>query len=656
MLIPLLQHLGPRWLAQRARFALEKKSGWLAAKTPCLPWTGYGFRGDLASASATWRQDAPTLPVNALKLDAMKSWLATQSGQTRSTVIQEAQALLQGQLRFFSGHLAEVGSPPRWFKNVLTGTEYANAVHWTKIYDHPGEDIKGVWEASRFAWALTLARAWLHTGDEVYVNTFWAWVEDWMAHNPPNRGPNWGCGQEAALRLIAFTWALQVFRHHPRSRPELAAQLAEATAKRIEAHLSYALSQHNNHGISEAIGLLTAGTFWPNLPRAEAWRKQGLETLTQQVQALVARDGSFSQHSSNYHRLLVQLLIWAELTQKAQGKSLPKEVKELAKAATTFLRNLTLADGTVPRYGGDDGANLFLLSDTGYHDFRATLAPALALFSEEGCEPGPWSEASFLLLGKVISGTRPVAPSFSAGGVTLYRQGDDALFFRHPNQFRHRPAHADQLHVSLRYKGNWIAEDLGTYSYNDTRYHGDGWSAARFHNVVTVNGLDPMHRRGRFLWLPWTVCHDYPNSKGEQQTAAYYDGLEGGRIARAVLKLTDGFVVVDRVTHSIPVAAILRWHGREKGGLETLQVFCSAASKEHWLTTEPVSDLGWYSEFYGTRTPSWVRTYEAEGKVIYFITALTPSQVSIDWTQGIFKVGNEVYSLNQDFRVSPLSN
>jgi hypothetical protein len=107
-----------------------------------------------------------------------------------------------------------------------------------------------------------LVRAWIIEGNDIYPETFWKLLEDWMEKNPPNRGPQWMCGQEAALRLIAIAYALQSFRTHPSTtdkRLTLSTQLAEATARRINGFISYAISQSNNHSISEAVGLFTAG-------------------------------------------------------------------------------------------------------------------------------------------------------------------------------------------------------------------------------------------------------------------------------------------------------------------------------------------------------------------------------------------------------------
>ena len=149
------------------------------------------------------------------------------------------------------------------------------------------------------------------------------------------------------MRLIAVAFALQAFRAHPATtdaRLRLTARLATVTAGRIRAHLAYALSQENNHGISESLGLYTAGALWPQLAHAPAWRDQGLETLFPQVEALVdPEDGGFSQHSTNYHRLFLQLMTCAEtgigpMSNKAASSHGPADGRSPRKSAWAATR------------------------------------------------------------------------------------------------------------------------------------------------------------------------------------------------------------------------------------------------------------------------------------------------------------------------------
>jgi hypothetical protein len=434
------------------------------------------------------------------------------------------------------------------------------------------------------------------------------------------------CGQEAAFRLIAVTYALQAFRDHPATsdaRLSLVARLADATARRIAFHLPYALSQQNNHGIAEAIGLQTAATFWPDLPESSAGYRRGMDALAAQCAELIGPDGGFSQHSTNYHRLLLQLLTWSELVERSVRDSLPEPVRAKAIAATDFLASLMETDGTVPRYGADDGANLFPLSGCGFEDFRPAVGAALALFKGERLPSGPWDEAALLLLGPTAASAAPTTYGEidrPDAGVFTLRHGRGTLFFRAPSEFRTRPSQADQLHVSLRWDGEWIAEDPGTYSYNAPG-DWDGFAGSRFHNVVTVGDHDCMGRFGRFLWLPWTVCQLRRLGDG---LAAEHRGFSGFKSRRRIIKVPNGFVIVDRISGLLGQRGefVLRWHGRSRAGLEQLTVACSAPSTEEYVTALPDGGEGWHSTHYGSKEPSWCRRITATGSDVTFVTAL----------------------------------
>ena len=604
------------------RWACERRLGLWEKQTPLRPWQDFAPGFD----PAAWRVSAPRLPIARLDRAHLAPQLEAWSVESGCSPVAEADAFACGLARIFSHQLVEVGRPDRWTCNVLTGRSIDPDAHWSKVRSGSSGDIKGVWELSRFSWVAPLVRAWLRDGDDRHVELFWSTLEDWLARNPPNRGPNWMCGQEAAMRLFAVTFAVQAFRDHPATtdaRLTLVARLADATARRIAFHFDYALSQRNNHGISEAIGLQTAATFWPTLAGASGWYRVGMAALARQCDELIGPDGGFSQHATNYHRLLLQLLTWSELVERSVRDTLPETVRAQAARATDFLAALMQADGTVPRYGSDDGANLFPLSGCPYEDFRPAVGAALALFKGERLASGPWDETALLLLGPTAaSAHHPVRGPVACpdAGVFQFEHPRGALFFRAPAVFRTRPAQADQLHVSLRWDGRWIAEDPGTYSY-DAPGGWDGFAGSRFHNLVTVGDQDTMQRAGRFLWLPWTTCDVEARF---DEAVASHRGFAGFKSRRRVMRLPQGFVIIDRLTGLLGRSArhTLRWHGRSRAGLAELTVACSVPSTEEWVTALPDGGEGWHSTHYGSKEPAWCRRFTATGHDVVFVTAL----------------------------------
>jgi asparagine synthase (glutamine-hydrolysing) len=67
-----------------------------------------------------------------------------------------------------------------------------------------------------------------------------------------------------------------------------------------------------------------------------------------------------------------------------------------------------------------------------------------------------------------------------------------------------RPAHADQLHLDLWWRGLNIALDSGTFLYNTAPPWDGAFLSTAAHNSVTIDGKDQMRRFSKFLWIDWS--------------------------------------------------------------------------------------------------------------------------------------------------------
>ncbi len=385
-----------------------------------------------------------------------------------------------------------VGGTIRLYGAIPTQLQFKTKYHshWTSYEtgrtEAGGGDIKDVWEPARFSWACILAQAYHLSRDDKYPDFFWEQMELFLVNNPPNIGPNWMNGQEVALRMIAFIVAWQAFRDSPKSTTEHTEHLRSALAahaKRVSATLVYARSQRNNHLLSEAAGLYTAGLLLPGLPHADHWKETGWNLMIEAWRDQIAPDGSYIQESVNYHRLMLQLAIWVQVLSSLKGaKPLPKDVKQKIVRAIAWLEQLILSeDGCAPNMGSNDGANILPLGGGMISDFRPVLKlarqlfPAPAVKSGTSLEPGPQQ-------------------------VIVIKNGSQAACMR-ISRFHGRPSHADQLHLDLWWKNLNIALDAGTYRYNHVNPWANALAGTIYHNTVIVNGMDQMIRAGRFLWI-----------------------------------------------------------------------------------------------------------------------------------------------------------
>ncbi|MDH4318963.1 MAG: hypothetical protein OEV64_11270, partial [Desulfobulbaceae bacterium] len=114
---------------------------------------------------------------------------------------------------WYSGVLSERGIPD-WHANALNGKILTCRDRpWWNIADFDSDlgDIKTLWEVSRFDWVVAIAQRGA-AGDVSQVEKLNLWLEHWCCNNPAYLGPNWKCGQEAAIRVMHLAVAALLLR------------------------------------------------------------------------------------------------------------------------------------------------------------------------------------------------------------------------------------------------------------------------------------------------------------------------------------------------------------------------------------------------------------------------------------------------------------
>jgi hypothetical protein len=585
--------MGTRWVSYRLWHALQKKSGYLRWRTPAQSWKEVPLSRFLRNsipnepqAYASWRNSR----LSSFFFESAQD-IAITLRKRFSPAVTEADSIIAGRWRYFSGPIFSVGPLPDWHRNPMTGEQVPFSRHWSELGDFDYGDIKLVWEASRFSFVFPLLRAYASTGDERYTRTFWELLEHWAQHNPPNLGPNWMSGQELAFRVMAWCFALYGFRHSPLSTTERVANLVAMIAvhsERIQRTLNYARSQKNNHALSEASALLTVGLVFPELRKSTRWEALGRTVLETEVRRQIYDDGSYVQHSIYYHRVMLQDLLWALRLAEIHGRPLSLELTDRFQRATAFLDALTDGQtGRAPNLGSNDGTLVLPLNDCGYDDFRPVIqACHYALCRKPRYEPGPWDEDLLWLFGPAAiesasglagevktdsesASTLHSAPVsrhiFPIGGTYVLGDNPKRAFFRCVD-YCDRPGQADQLHLDLWWNEVNLACDPGTFLYNGPSPWSNLLARTFVHNTVTVDAQDQMNRVGPFLWVDWArgrLCH---NSRTRNEELEFVQGEHDGYRTmnvlhrRAVLRVgCEGWLVVDDVLGPRAHRARLHW-------------------------------------------------------------------------------------------------
>lgn len=452
--------------------------------------------------------------------------------------------------------------PPDWFANPFSSARPPDAnTDWWRIPDFGSGDIKGLWELSRFDFVVAGATR-AAQGDAAALERLNLWLADWARSNPPYKGHHWKCGQEASIRvmhLVTTAWMLGQDKAPERGLIDLLC----AHLQRIAPTMAYAIGQQNNHGTSEAAALFIGGSFLAGLDaRADGWARKGLHWLEERAGTLIERDGSFSQYSVTYHRLMLDAYSLAEAWRRhRQLPSFSSHVHKRLVEATDWLWSMTMAEtGDAPNIGANDGARLLPLTGSDYRDFRPSIQLAAALFKDaDAFGPGPWT-AQLRWLGVPDGRPSPPPPSktFDDGGYHILRNGRALAVLRYP-QFRFRPSQADALHVDLWLDGENLLRDAGTFSYNA---EGAEWfSSSAAHNTIQFDGRDQMPRIGRFLFGDWLRAQEVEPvhvDEGALTAAAAYTDAHGAQHHRTITLTAHTLVCRDIISGTFR-EAVLRW-------------------------------------------------------------------------------------------------
>ncbi len=475
---------------------------------------------------------------------------------------------LAGNFYFGSIHKASKDIPS-WHSNCLNGSctnEPTRPWYLIPDFDSTLGDIKGVWEASRFDWVVTFSQS-IKSGDSASTEKINLWLLDWVKNNQPYLGPNWKCGQEASIRVMHLGLASLLLDQVTDTEPALLS-LIKAHLKRISPTIMYAIAQDNNHGTSEAAALFIGGSWLLLNEDSDGllYQKLGRKWLEDRAQKLIADDGSFSQYSMNYHRVMLDTYCLVEFWRNRF------ELPEFSEKLYSKLKKSTLwlftwvepTEGDTPNLGANDGAKLMPLTNTDYRDFRPTVQLASALFfsksayAQQGSYDGVLSWLGIVKYKQALLIT--YSKDFPDGGFAYLKQGTARLLFRYPN-FKFRPSQCDGLHVDLWVADQNLLRDGGTYSYNAGDQYVDYYGGAKSHNVIAFDNHEQMPRLSKFLLGAW-LSFKYKSSirklnNGVAFSASYYDRFKCSH--KRELKLeAHSLSVIDEID-GFKDKAIFRW-------------------------------------------------------------------------------------------------
>ncbi|MBI4022807.1 alginate lyase family protein [Candidatus Berkelbacteria bacterium] len=467
------------------------------------------------------------------------------------------------------------GRQLRWREDVKTGyiwdrTYWPEIIYWEETKAVP-YDVKVPWELSRCQWFPTLGQAYWLTGDERYAREMIELIEDWIADNPPELGPNWCVSMEVAIRATNWLVGYAFIKDSSAVTQDFLDRFGTsllAHARHIMANLEVSEAP-GNHYVSNGAGLVFLGLLLPEFVESRQWLKTGLEILTTQLDRQILPDGVDYEMSTSYHRLMLELFAYPLLLLERHGHAVTANQRQVIRRMLGFVMSYTQPDGSIVQVGDNDNGRFLIFDDRTWqslNDHRYLLALGALKFGDGSLKTGASQsqpEAFWLLGGlpatvwdEITALPLPATQHFPNGGFASWRQGNRSLLLRCGGVGRAGwggHSHNDLGSLAYFSEQAWIV-DPGTGTYTAEPEVRNRFRSVRSHSTIEIDGREPRSLKDHGLFTlrsdGMPVLGAWQPKRQQWQIDARFNETGPVTCRRTIAIGPHGLKIVDRVDAS----------------------------------------------------------------------------------------------------------
>ncbi|MGL4737296.1 MAG: alginate lyase family protein [Cellulosilyticaceae bacterium] len=364
-------------------------------------------------------------------------------------------------------------------------------IAWDRI---PFGDPEWVYAMNRNRYFITLAQAYVLTGNEKYTLAFIDLLEHWIQSNPltPERHNTTWRTIETGLRAENWLKAYEIFKVSEiwdyAIEEKLKASLVDH-AEHIMAH-NDDFRRLSNWGVIENHGLFLIGVLLPELERSKVYIETAKERLELAITRQVRGDGMHWEQSQLYHNEVLRAFVDVLICSENNGITFSESFKSGVYAMVDTTMHMTKPNHMQLANGDSDDM-----------DARDILVRAAVLYEDPILKGMAYPDVDFesiwdigwegVIRYQALGSSSPqvLARNFEDSGNYCMRdtweENGSFVHFK-CGTLGGGHGHVDLLHVDLMYKGQDILIDKGRYTYVDSkeRYY---LKSCEGHNTTVVD-------------------------------------------------------------------------------------------------------------------------------------------------------------------------
>lgn len=390
-------------------------------------------------------------------------------------------------------------SPIDWHSDFKSGYRWkedawSGKIHYGTI---TGVDVKVPWELSRMQHLVSLAWGYAATKQAQYLTEFQNQILDFISANPPRFGVNWACTMDVGIRIANWLLAYDLFcAFGAVISSEFQAVFIRSVYEHghhIYNHLEWDPHLRSNHYLANIAGLLFVAAYLPPNPETDSWLQFSIKELKAEVMSQFNQDGSNFEASTSYHRLSVEMVLYATALAQEMKIVFPDDYYTRIQKMGDFIRDTTKPDGKIVQIGDNDsGRFIKMFPDSHMLDHRYLISPIrnlkdltsvietqLTLAKEKASKMSSYPD-----FGLFFHNTDPWFLAFRCGSIGQKGNGGHA--------------HNDQLSFELAVNGISILVDPGTYVYTPFPNERRHFRSSAMHNTLAIEGREQNKDQGLF--------------------------------------------------------------------------------------------------------------------------------------------------------------
>ncbi|MEN9909056.1 MAG: hypothetical protein RLZZ540_2205 [Bacteroidota bacterium] len=231
--------------------------------------------------------------------------------------------------------------------------DYGKDINWQY---RPVQDQLLTTFLHRTAFWEPLGIVYRSTTDEQYAKEWIFQLRDWIKKNKQGTYPDekdyaWKAFV-VSFRLNHWSGYFNMFLNSPNFTPAFLMEFLNSYNEQA----NYVMSNYTdigNHRLFEALHMMYAGSSFPEMKAAAAWRKSGIEVLNEEIKKQILPDGVQFELSTSYHIGTIKIFLDALQIAQLNGveKEFPESYRNLVEKMVLAVGNYSFPDYTFPLYG-----------------------------------------------------------------------------------------------------------------------------------------------------------------------------------------------------------------------------------------------------------------------------------------------------------------